>query len=31
MAIADPKIRPRFKDQYERDIKPMMFERFGYD
>jgi large subunit ribosomal protein L5 len=30
MALAEPKIRPRFKDQYERDIKPMLIERFGY-
>jgi large subunit ribosomal protein L5 len=30
VALAEPKIRPRFKDQYERDIKPMLIERFGY-
>jgi large subunit ribosomal protein L5 len=30
MAMAEAKIRPRFKDQYERDIKPMLIERFGY-
>ena len=30
MAIADPKVRPRFKDQYERDIKKMLIDRFGY-
>jgi large subunit ribosomal protein L5 len=30
MALADPKVRPRFKDQYERDIKPMLIDRFGY-
>jgi large subunit ribosomal protein L5 len=31
MAMAEAKIRPRFKDQYERDIKSMLMERFGYD
>jgi large subunit ribosomal protein L5 len=31
MAMAEAKVRPRFKDQYERDIKPMLMERFGYD
>src|SRR3954462_8328097 len=31
MAMAEAKIRPRFKDQYERDIRGMMIERFGYD
>src|SRR4051794_29444767 len=31
MAMAEAKVRPRFKDQYERDIKSMMIERFGYD
>jgi large subunit ribosomal protein L5 len=30
MAMADAKVRPRFKDQYEREIKPMLIERFGY-
>jgi large subunit ribosomal protein L5 len=30
MAMAEAKVRPRFKDQYERDIKPMLIERFGY-
>src|SRR3954451_23744157 len=31
MAMAEAKVRPRFKDQYERDIRGMMIERFGYD
>jgi large subunit ribosomal protein L5 len=31
MAMAEAKVRPRFKDKYERDIKAMMIERFGYD
>jgi large subunit ribosomal protein L5 len=31
MAMAEAKVRPRFKDQYERDIRPMLIERFGYD
>jgi large subunit ribosomal protein L5 len=30
MAMAEAKVRPRFKDQYERDIKPMLIERFEY-
>jgi large subunit ribosomal protein L5 len=30
MAMAEAKIRPRFRDQYERDIKPMLLERFAY-
>ncbi|MEA2479626.1 MAG: large subunit ribosomal protein [Thermoleophilaceae bacterium] len=30
MAIAEPKIRPRFKDRYEKDIRPMLIQRFGY-
>jgi large subunit ribosomal protein L5 len=29
--MAEAKIRPRFKDQYERDIRPMLIERFAYD
>jgi large subunit ribosomal protein L5 len=28
--MAEAKIRPRFKDRYERDIKPMLISRFGY-
>jgi large subunit ribosomal protein L5 len=31
MAMAEAKVRPRFKDQYEREIRAMMIERFGYD
>ena len=31
MAMAEAKVRPRFKDQYERDVKAMLMERFGYD
>ncbi len=31
MAMADAKVRPRFKDQYERDIRPMLIDRFAYD
>jgi large subunit ribosomal protein L5 len=31
MAMAEAKVRPRFKDQYEREIKAMLMERFGYD
>ena len=31
MAMAEAKVRPRFKDQYEREIKSMLIERFGYD
>jgi large subunit ribosomal protein L5 len=31
MAMAEAKVRPRFKDQYEREIKSMLMERFGYD
>ena len=30
MALAEPKVRPRFKDQYEREIKQMLIDRFGY-
>jgi large subunit ribosomal protein L5 len=30
MAMADAKVRPRFKDRYEDGIKPMLLERFGY-
>jgi len=31
MAMAEAKVRPRFKDRYEREIRGMMIERFGYD
>ena len=31
MAMAEAKIRPRFKDQYDREVRPMLIERFGYD
>jgi large subunit ribosomal protein L5 len=31
MAMAEAKVRPRFKDQYEREIRGMMIDRFGYD
>jgi large subunit ribosomal protein L5 len=30
MAMAEAKVRPRFKEQYEREVKPMLLERFGY-
>jgi len=30
MAPAEAKIRPRFKDRYEREIKPQLVQRFGY-
>ena len=30
MALAEPKVRPRFKDQYESQVKPMLLDRFGY-
>ena len=30
MAMAEAKIRPRFKDQYEREIRQMLIDRFGY-
>jgi large subunit ribosomal protein L5 len=30
MAMPEAKTRPRFKDRYERDIKPMLLERFAY-
>ena len=26
MAMAEAKVRPRFKDQYERDIRPMLID-----
>jgi large subunit ribosomal protein L5 len=28
--MAEAKVRPRFRDQYERDIAPMLLERFAY-
>jgi large subunit ribosomal protein L5 len=31
MATAEAKVVPRLKEQYEREIKPMLIERFGYD
>ena len=30
MALAEPKVRPRFKDRYDSDIKPMLLNRFAY-
>jgi large subunit ribosomal protein L5 len=30
MAMATAKIRPRFKDMYESEIRPRLIERFGY-
>jgi large subunit ribosomal protein L5 len=30
MAIAEAKIKPRLYEQYEREIKPALIERFGY-
>ena len=30
MAMADAKVRPRFKDRYDAEIRPMLIERFGY-
>jgi large subunit ribosomal protein L5 len=30
MAMAEAKVRPRFRDQYERDIRPMLLQRFAY-
>ncbi|TMK61769.1 MAG: 50S ribosomal protein L5 [Actinobacteria bacterium] len=30
MAPAEAKIRPRFKDRYEREIQPQLVQRFGY-
>ncbi|MEA2445313.1 MAG: large subunit ribosomal protein [Thermoleophilales bacterium] len=31
MAMAEAKVRPRFRDQYERDVRPMLLQRFAYD
>jgi large subunit ribosomal protein L5 len=30
MTMAEPKVRPRFKEQYDREIRPMLIERFAY-
>jgi large subunit ribosomal protein L5 len=30
MAMAEAKVRPRFRDRYERDIGPMLHQRFAY-
>ena len=30
MAMAEPKVRPRFKDRYDSEIRPMLIERFAY-
>jgi len=30
MAIAEPKVHPRLREQYETEIKPALIERFGY-
>jgi large subunit ribosomal protein L5 len=30
MALAEAKVQPRLKDQYEQEIKPALIERFGY-
>ena len=30
MPLAEAKIKPRFKTQYEDEIKPMLMKRFGY-
>jgi large subunit ribosomal protein L5 len=30
MAVAEAKIKPRLHEQYEREIKPALMERFGY-
>ena len=31
MAIAEAKVHPRLKEQYDREIKPKLIERFGYE
>jgi large subunit ribosomal protein L5 len=28
--MAEPKVRPRFKDRYENDVRPMLLQRFAY-
>jgi large subunit ribosomal protein L5 len=30
MAVAEAKVHPRLRDQYENEIKPALIERFGY-
>jgi len=30
MPVTEAKIHPRLKEQYERDIRPALIERFGY-
>ena len=30
MAVAEAKVHPRLKEQYEKEIKPALIERFGY-
>src|SRR5437868_9048076 len=30
MAIAEAKVKPRLKEQYEQEIRPALIERFGY-
>jgi large subunit ribosomal protein L5 len=30
MAMAEAKVRPRFKDRYDSEIRPMLVDRFGY-
>ena len=30
MAVAEPKVVPRLKERYEREIRPQLVERFGY-
>jgi large subunit ribosomal protein L5 len=30
MALAEAKVHPRLKEQYEKEIKPALIERFGY-
>jgi large subunit ribosomal protein L5 len=30
MAVAEAKVKPRLKEQYEREIRPALIQRFGY-
>src|SRR5919202_448238 len=30
MPLAEPKVVPRFKERYEKEIRPQLVERFGY-
>jgi large subunit ribosomal protein L5 len=30
MAMAEAKVRPRFKDRYDSEVRPMLVDRFGY-